>query len=66
MKPAENKGAVAFSFEYLKSSICVIVSHFAAHKNEIQARNNDFKAITKNLKFKNSIEETSKKIEGKV
>lgn len=66
LKPLETKGAVAFSFEYLKATFCVIVSHLAAHQKKVQARNEDFREITKNLKFENSAEQTSKKVEGEV
>ena len=66
MKPSGNKGAVAFSFEYFKSTICVIVSHLASDQEKVKARNDDFREITKNLKFKNSFEKTSKRVEDKV
>ena len=66
MKPSGNKGAVAFSFKYFKSTFCVIVSHLASDQDKIKARNDDFREISKNLKFENSFEKTSKKVEGKV
>ena len=66
MKPSGNKGAVGFSFKYFESIFCVIVSHLASDQDEIKARNDDFREITKSLKFENLFEKTSKKVEGKV
>ena len=40
-----NKGAVSIRFDVQDSSICLVNAHFAAHREKVQARNDDFHAI---------------------
>lgn len=44
-----NKGAVAISFCLEKSSLCFILSHFAARPERLEQRNNNFHEISKEL-----------------
>ena len=46
-----NKGAVAVRFGLYHSTLCFINCHLAAHQEEIQMRNSDFKSIYTNLRF---------------
>jgi len=48
-----NKGAVAISFTYAASSFCFLCSHFSAHQNQVQERNNDYSEAVKRIAFDN-------------
>lgn len=46
-----NKGAVAVSFNYSATRFCVLVSHLAAGLENVEQRHNDYKMISKNIRF---------------
>jgi len=48
---AGNKGGVGIRFKIFDSELVFICSHLAAHKNNVQGRNQDYANIIQNLKF---------------
>eukprot|EP00484_Ammonia_sp_Unknown_P015828 CAMPEP_0197075902 /NCGR_PEP_ID=MMETSP1384-20130603/211844_1 /TAXON_ID=29189 /ORGANISM="Ammonia sp." /LENGTH=710 /DNA_ID=CAMNT_0042514751 /DNA_START=22 /DNA_END=2151 /DNA_ORIENTATION=+ len=49
---AGNKGGVGIRMQVFDSDLCFICSHLAAHKNNVQGRNQDFLKIIENMKFR--------------
>lgn len=48
---AGNKGGVVAHFSVYDTSLCIVNSHLAAHKNNVQGRNTGYQAICSRIKF---------------
>ncbi|EGC31877.1 hypothetical protein DICPUDRAFT_156222 [Dictyostelium purpureum] len=48
-----NKGATMISLHFFETSFCFISSHFAAHQEKTEARNNNYKDIVKGVEMGN-------------
>ncbi len=46
-----NKGGIAVRFDVLDSPLCFICSHFHAHRDAVQTRNQDFQVIVDSVVF---------------
>ena len=51
---AGNKGGVGIRMQIYDSDVCFICSHLAAHKNNVQGRNQDYLNIIEKMKFSRS------------
>lgn len=52
---SSNKGAVAINFSYSTTKFCILVSHLSAGLENIGQRRNDYKAISKNIRFSKGV-----------
>ena len=51
MGVGSNKGGVAITFSLYRRRVTVVAAHFAAHKENIAKRNNDYRSINQGLSF---------------
>ena len=56
-----NKGSVGVSLKLFETHFCFVCSHFAAHTEQVEKRNADFRITKQQLKFQD--EKTSNSIE---
>jgi hypothetical protein len=49
-----NKGSVAISLKLYETRFCFVCSHFAAHTENVEKRNSDFKTTRQQLKFQDT------------
>jgi phosphatidylinositol-bisphosphatase len=47
-----NKGGVSIRMQFYDSTICIVNSHLAAHRENVKGRNSDFSNILQKLNFK--------------
>lgn len=47
-----NKGGVGIRFSIESTSICILCSHLAAHQDELERRNQDYRDISSKMRFK--------------
>lgn len=58
-----NKGSVGISLKIYQTRIVFVCSHFAAHTEQLQKRNSDFRSTRQYLKFQDPDQESSSSID---